>query len=152
MHHTVVQWDHYRRKEGVVQCTRCQRPDHSARNCNMPARCCLCGDGHDTLKCLRTEKKLQSALIDEGDAKTIEVPIPAKCCNGNVVGHFASDPKCPKKMAYAQARRQRTSERWPVKKMDNPLPPSHRYTPGGPSYANIAGPDLRSFGPSGNFN
>ena len=55
-------------------------------------------------------------------------------------------------MAYVLARRQRTSERWPVKKMDNPLPPSPRYTPGGTSYANIAGPRLRSFGPSGNFN
>ena len=54
-------------------------------------------------------------------------------------------------MAYAQARRQRTSERWPVKKMGDPLPPSPRYTAGGPSYANIAGPGLRSFDPSGNL-
>ena len=36
VHHTFVRWELYRRKEGIVQCSRCQRPGHGARNCNDP--------------------------------------------------------------------------------------------------------------------
>ena len=58
VYHTIVKWESYRRKEGVVQCSRCQRPGHGARNCNMPLRCCLCGENHETLRCPTTEKRL----------------------------------------------------------------------------------------------
>ena len=137
VYHTVVQWEHYRRKEGVVQCSRCQRPGHGAGNCNMSPRCCLCGDGHETMKFPSTKKKLQTAMATEnGDdtATPIEVQIPAKCCNSNAVGHFASDPKCPRKVAYIQSRRLRATTGRPDKKRNVPNNPTPAYSPGGPSF------------------
>ena len=156
--HTVIQWEPYRRKEGVVQCSRCQRPGHGARNCNMPARCCLCGENHETLKCPSTEKKLQSAMSTEDGVNTtesssttapLEVTIPAKCCNCNAVGHFASDPKCPKKIAYIQSRRLRASAGRLEKRRDIPSNPTPRFSPGGPSFASVLKPGSSIFSPSG---
>ena len=151
--HTVVQWEPYRRKEGVVQCSRCQRPGHGARNCNMPPRCCLCAEDHETLKCPSTEKKLQTAMStgDDGNCTTapLEVPILAKCCNCNAVGHFASDPKCPKKIAYIQSRRLRATAGRPDKMKYTPLAPTPRYSPGGPSFASIMRSGSTNLSPSG---
>ena len=157
VYHTVVQWEPYRRKEGVVQCTRCQRPGHGARNCNMPPRCCLCGENHETLKCPTKENCLTTVMdTDENQAnpdpnkgKSVEVSIPARCCNCNANGHFASDPKCPKKIAYIQSRRLRASEGRADKKKSNHVIPTPRYSPGGPTFANILKPGSSNFGPSG---
>lgn len=57
--HTIVQYKH---TPGVVQCTRCQRSGHGARNCNMPPRCCLCGADHETFMCPVTSHKLKKAM------------------------------------------------------------------------------------------
>ena len=106
---SIVQWEAYKRKTGLVQCTRCQRPGHGSRNCNMLARCNFCGDGHDSSTCPVRKSKLEALQNSMGTSNIIpgaalEVEIPSKCCNCNAEGHFASDPKCPRRLAYIQAR------------------------------------------------
>ena len=117
----------------------------------MPLRCCFCGDNHDTLKCSTTERKMKQAMdTDEGKkAESVQVSVPAKCCNCNVEGHFASDPRCPRKMAYIQSRRARATEGRPEKKRNVPVTPSPLYTPGGRSYAEMLGPGSKYSSPSG---
>lgn len=137
--HTIVQWDPYRRKEGIIQCSRCQRPGHGARNCNMPARCCFCGGDYESLKCQSTQKRLQSAMDtgDTQDSNSMEVNVPAKCCNCNIEGHFASDPRCPKKIAYANSRRARGTGRGTDEARAKTGIPTMRISPNGPTFAEV---------------
>ena len=150
--HTIVRWEPYQRKEGIVQCSRCQRPGHGARNCNMPPRCCLCGEGHETISCPTAGSRITNAMTTDDNVNNdlIEVKIPAKCCNCDKVGHFASDPKCPRKVAYQQARRKRTSDNRPDKKRNVPDAPTCKYAPGGTSYADLLRQGSYDSCPSGN--
>lgn len=122
--HTIVQWEAYQRKSDVVQCIRCQRPGHGARNCNMPPRCNFCGDAHLSDKCpikkARLEKIQTAMETNQTSTEKVEVELPSRCCNCNAEGHFASDPKCPKKLAYIQARREKSSSGRTNVKQHNP--------------------------------
>lgn len=137
--HTIVQWEPYRRKEGIIQCSRCQRPGHGSRNCNMPYRCCLCGGDHQTEKCPSSTTSLENAMGADGIQETdaVEVPVRARCCNCNIDGHFASDPMCPKKIAYMKSRRSRTLENKPGKARMTTGTPAIKFNSGGPSFADM---------------
>lgn len=55
-------------------------------------------------------EKIQTAMeTNQASGETIEVKLPSQCCNCNAEGHFASDLKCPNKLAYIQARREKAS-------------------------------------------
>lgn len=126
--HTIVQWEPYKRRGGLIQCTRCQRPGHGARNCNMPPRCCVCGSNHETKSCSLTKTNLDgAAAVSSGS--TVEVQTPAKCCNCNQDGHFASDPNCPRKLEYVRARQQRASAGRTTRKRHIPQEPGQMRSP-----------------------
>lgn len=109
--HTIVTWEPYRiQRTGPIQCNRCQRPGHGARHCNMMPRCEFCAEEHDSKNCPRfqeIQKKAEEVSANGGTS--IDLSISAKCCNCDQVGHFASDPGCPKKKAYAERRTKRSS-------------------------------------------
>lgn len=109
--HTIVTWEAYRsHRTGPTQCTRCQRPGHGARHCNMSPRCEFCAEGHESKTCPRFEeiqRKAQEASTSGGSS--IDVIVAAKCCNCNENGHFSSDPGCPKKKIYAERRMKRST-------------------------------------------
>ena len=79
-------------------------------------------------------------MEDDDASAPMKVPVPAKCCNCNVVGHFASDPTCPKKIAYMQSRRLRADPGKPTKKQQFPTGPTPIYVPGGPTCADLLKP------------
>lgn len=159
VYHTVVQWDHYKPRGGVVQCTKCQRPGHGAKNCNMPPRCCVCGENHETNSCNKTKSQLPGTSTSQ-NGKTVELKTPAKCCNCGEAGHFASDPNCKRRKQYIQSRRlkadagriNRKSHISIQKTSEAPL----MYTSHGPTYADVTrlqpGLYQNNFNsPSGNF-
>lgn len=114
--HTVVNWQPYRKfKRGPTQCTRCQRPGHGSRHCNMPPRCEFCAENHISEECPNLAKFKNHAASTQPNSENVpgtsstSVTMPGKCCNCNQIDHFASDPKCPKKLLYAARRTERTS-------------------------------------------
>lgn len=100
--HTVVRWDHYRRRQrGPTQCTVCLRPGHGSRNCNMAPRCLYCSEGHLSSNC---PKYLDIVNSTNPTDDPVEVVFPAKCvlCDGD---HFATDRSCPAKKDYVESRK-----------------------------------------------
>lgn len=108
--HTIVNWEAYRyQRTGPTQCTRCQRPGHGARYCNMPPRCEFCAEGHESKSCPRFEEiKRKANEVSTNGGSSMDVFVAAKCCNCNEDGHFSSDPECPKKKIYAERRMKRS--------------------------------------------
>lgn len=52
--HHVVQWEKLKR-QGLIQCHKCQRFTHTTANCNMDTRCVKCGENHDPTNCSLNE-------------------------------------------------------------------------------------------------
>ena len=50
INHQIIKWEPLRR-EGLVQCKRCQRLVHTAFNCNMMYRCVKCVEKHEPGQC-----------------------------------------------------------------------------------------------------
>lgn len=108
---TVVTWSSYKKfNRGPTQCSRCQRPGHGARHCNMPPRCEYCAGDHESKDCptrlkfiadIEEAKKTQPA----GTPQNYNIKLPGKCCNCGETGHFASDPTCKRKKIYADTRK-----------------------------------------------
>lgn len=110
---TAIKWEAYHNKrQGITTCSRCQRPGHGRRHCNMGYRCEMCGEGHDTAACPSNEKIKQKldAITDVSDRRQLRLEIPGKCCNCNEIGHFASDPNCPSKRKYIEKRNRKSKE------------------------------------------
>lgn len=105
--HTRVNWEPYRHRNGLVQCTRCQRPGHGVKYCQMPPRCGYCAGNHESKDCASTKKAITESATKKDSAETMEVKTPAKCCNCNESGHFATDPNCPKRAQYLKSRQKR---------------------------------------------
>lgn len=108
--HTVVTWEPYRiNRTGPIQCSRCQRPGHGARHCNMSPRCEFCAEEHESKHCPRmAEIERKAREVSAQGKNSIDLSVTAKCCNCDQLGHFASDPGCPKKRAYADRRKKRS--------------------------------------------
>lgn len=91
-----------------TQCFRCQNFGHSARNCNMPARCVKCTGTHATIECSKKDRQES-----------------ARCCNCNE-NHPANYKKCSARTAYLQRLHQKKeagikfdTQRHISKKVDN---------------------------------
>lgn len=150
VYHTRVDWQPYRHRGGIVQCTRCQRPGHGVKHCSMPPRCAHCGEGHETKSCPTTKTAVENASTDNNGP--VEVPLPAKCCNCDTVGHFATDPNCPRRMQYIKMRRQRQNSGNRFANHQNQQEKSSlnaQYQPGGPSYADVVTKPIVNPSPSG---
>lgn len=84
------------RRPAGTQCFRCQQFGHSARNCNMPARCVKCTANHATSACPKQDRKE-----------------PARCCNCKEE-HPANYRQCSARLAYVQKlQRRRELQRAP---------------------------------------
>lgn len=148
--HTRVTWESYRHRGGLVQCARCQRPGHGVKYCNMPPRCAFCGGEHESKDCPPTKQAVEAAQASS--AVNVEVQTPAKCCNCNTVGHFATDSSCPKRIQYIKSRQQRSrdvNQRQSYVQPQTIVPNVHLRRPGGPSYAQVVSEPGPSLGPSG---
>lgn len=104
--YTVVKWEAYRRAgRGITQCSKCQRPGHGGRHCNMAPRCVYCAGEHESAKCSLYLAALGEASPSSPNSTTpVQVNVPAKCANCEGL-HFASDPQCPVKKRYEENRR-----------------------------------------------
>lgn len=134
--HTRIRWAPYRHKGGIVQCSKCQRPGHGVRYCNMPPRCRWCAGEHESKLCDAVHKAIQSNAV-AGNADHVTTEIFPKCCNCKVDGHYATDPNCPKRVKYVNMRQKKsapaTQSTSQTKKVNAD---SHlRYSPGGASYS-----------------
>lgn len=151
--HTIISWEPYRHQGGIVQCARCQRPGHGITHCQMPPRCSICGKEHLSTKCTAILEQVKAAE----NPNVIQAP--SYCCNCEVAGHYATDPKCPKRLAYIESRRRRASPKFNRSSVPNAdgakqhavstQQPALRYQTGGTSYADILNEPGSNFGPSG---
>lgn len=101
-----VVWEAISRSD-IMQCYRCQRFNHTARNCQMPYRCVKCKAPHEYGKCptdklkaeLEEERNKQMATDGDGkdsvDNNTAQATPPPSCINCGQVGHPANYRKCP---------------------------------------------------------
>lgn len=106
-----------------TQCFRCQQFGHSARNCNMPARCVKCTESHATSDCPKTDRKE-----------------PARCCNCRE-DHPANYRHCSARIAYLQKLHQRKELRrspQPQAPLPKSIPTGKPVTGPLKSWANIA--------------
>lgn len=123
--HTIIRWEPYKiLRSGPVQCSKCQRPGHGARHCNMMFRCLYCGESHNSLTCEKQNEILKK--LEEAQSNP-NVTIPSKCCNCGNIGHLANDVNCPRKIQYAESRRKlsnmnRTSKQQFIKVTDDNYP------------------------------
>lgn len=117
-----VDWAPYRnRRQVITQCTRCMRPGHGERNCDMPRRCEYCAMTHSDGICEEYQKVLKQheAASSSNEPKT-DFQMPSKCCNCEQTGHFATDPNCPRKIKYLEKRQRRASDNRTNKKRHVP--------------------------------
>lgn len=152
--YTRVDWQPYRHRGGLVQCTRCQRPGHGIKHCNMPARCAYCGGDHQSLTCPSTKNAIQNGKKSvNGD---VNVETPAKCCNCEADGHFATDMNCPKRIQYVKSRQRNTivgrriQTQQPQQTQRQHVPTSSMLSTNGPSYAAVVNSFDFNNSPSGN--
>lgn len=105
----------------MMQCYRCQRYNHSARNCKMPYRCVKCKSDHLPGECpvnpIKEKIMKENAAIDDASKNRAEgdetphkplQPLPEpSCVNCGQVGHPANYRKCPKYQMILQQRESR---------------------------------------------
>lgn len=75
----IIRWEKLK-KSPITQCTRCQRFNHSAYNCNMPPRCVKCGQNHTASECNISKNSPSEKLF---------------CTLCKTPGHPASYRQCP---------------------------------------------------------
>lgn len=85
-----VVFEKYEPKKKVIQCFKCNRFNHTARNCLMSPRCLKCAGEHETRSCQLPRSNTP------------------KCINCNEVGHTAAYTQCPK---FPKTQEQRDAER-----------------------------------------
>lgn len=126
--YTVVKWEPYRKiRNNITQCSRCQRPGHGGRHCNMPLKCVYCAEPHESNKCtlylnaVALAKEATSEEMKGLNAPQLQVKVPAKCanCGGE---HFASDPECLTKKKYEETRRKNSARNNHGRRNINPPP------------------------------
>lgn len=91
-----------RRSKGrqPLQCYNCQRFGHAARDCGMPYRCVKCGQPHGPGKCVIPPKGASTASGATSGPSAEVVKRPLRCANCDRIGHAASAPDCPRRLAF----------------------------------------------------
>ena len=56
-----VSFEKYQPADQITMCYRCQRFNHSSRNCNLKPRCVRCGKEHDAKECDRVNNPVKCA-------------------------------------------------------------------------------------------
>lgn len=97
--HTIVKWSLFRTKSnGTTQCRNCTMYGHGTRNCHRKPKCSLCaGSDHNQSDCPLSKLPPDAAPIYKC----------TYCVSKGLqnVNHRASDPNCPAKTAYLNARK-----------------------------------------------
>lgn len=75
-----ITWENLKKKEGIMQCHKCQRFGHAAANCNLNYRC---------VKCSKQHKPGECQIKDQVEKTDIH------CVNCKSNGHPASFKGCP---------------------------------------------------------
>lgn len=117
---TVARWEHYvQNGDGIIICSRCSCPGHSATFCNRPVKCKVCSDPHLTNECPLIVAK-RHAKKTEISSDLLKCPL----CNGK---HTAGYRACPGRLAYInnRANRQRSTNQT---YNDAPIPLSNPWT------------------------
>lgn len=102
----------------MVQCYRCQRFNHTAKNCQMQFRCVKCKTPHEYGQCQtdklkaenENERKRHAEAEKNGEQneEIIENKIPdPSCVNCGQVGHPANYRKCPKYKSIMERRNEK---------------------------------------------
>jgi hypothetical protein len=97
--HAVCRWSQYKNdNKGPIQCHRCQRLGHGQRNCNLPYRCVICSDLHESTACPFKSRGKQYKVNQEL----------LKCanCDGN---HTSSFLGCEKKLEFSRLQKLKKS-------------------------------------------
>lgn len=95
--HQTVSWEPLK-KGDQVQCRRCQRLGHVAKNCNLDHRCVKCDDNHEPGQCkiLPSDNPSDKSLL--------------YCVHCKNHGHPASYRGCPKLVEYRKMIRAKIAE------------------------------------------
>lgn len=114
----VVRWEKPKKKEEEIQCRRCQKWGHVARNCNAMFKCVKCEKKHAPGECLRKQNEDSSPF----------------CVNCGETGHPANWKGCPIYKNHILIQRERLTkareERNAVKSNVNRAINSALVTPG----------------------
>lgn len=86
--HQVICWETPKKKDKEIQCHRCQRWGHTARNCNSAFNCVKCDQEHLPGECLRVRS-------EDSDPH---------CVNCGEAGHPANWRGCPTYKRYIKYR------------------------------------------------
>lgn len=74
-----IYWENLRPK-AITQCTKCQRVNHTSKNCHLDYRCVKCANYHEAGKCTITNTDCRELLT---------------CANCKAKGHPATYSGCP---------------------------------------------------------
>ena len=86
-----ILWEKPKKNDKEVQCHRCQRWGHIAKNCNSEFQCVKCDKKHPQGECQRTNSESSAP----------------HCVNCGVSGHPANWRGCPAYRNYLASRRER---------------------------------------------
>lgn len=89
--HQVISWETPKRKDKEIQCHRCQRWGHTARNCNSKYNCVKCDQEHLPGECLRVRTENSDPY----------------CVNCGEGGHPANWKGCPTFKKYLKYRQEK---------------------------------------------
>lgn len=108
--HQQIKWEIIQ-KTDIIQCYRCQRFGHVARNCFMPFRCIKCVEPHDHGECkLKKPDENSEAQIQVDDSEKNKQNTP-QCVNCKMMGHTANYRNCPVAKKLLDKRKDRTKHR-----------------------------------------
>lgn len=101
VHNQVVIWEVPKKKEKEIQCRRCQRWGHVAKNCGSEFKCVKCNAKHGPGECTRT-------TTDKTEPH---------CVNCGEAGHPANWRGCPSYKNYQKSRKERINKAREIKEM-----------------------------------
>lgn len=89
-----IEWEIMKKHE-IIQCKRCQRYGHSAKNCAMPYRCVKCTENHLPGECLLKKCDEVMPHSKENEESNIASKTEPSCVNCGQSGHPANYRNCP---------------------------------------------------------
>lgn len=95
--HQTISWEPLKKTE-KIQCKRCQRLGHVAKNCNLSYRCVKCSSPHEPGRCA-----VQSSEVLKDRAEIY-------CVHCKSFGHPASYRGCPKLIEYNKIIKRKIDE------------------------------------------
>lgn len=96
VHHHIVKWLPFKKRNGPTQCLRCCMYGHGIQSCNRASICGLCSGNHLSTSCELFNKKTEST---KSAFKCFN------CASANIEhNHKANDINCPFRAKYIEAR------------------------------------------------